>query len=102
MNNALQHLIDEMADEAHDLYINDEEGKYEFNEIIEQFSDSVKSLLEKDSDKTCLVIEYDEDYDTALPTIDNILEDLQGCKIYEHYTAEVSDVHFWFVLTKKD
>ena len=100
MNNALQHLIDEMADEAHNLYINDEEGKYEFNEIIEQFGDSIKSMLEQNTDKKCKVIEYDEDYDTALSIIDDILEDLRDCKVCEYYTAEVNDVHFWFVLTK--
>lgn len=100
MNNALQHLINEMADEAHDLYINDEEGKYEFNEIIEQFGDSVKSLLEENNDMTCKIVEYDEDYDTPIQQIDNLIEDLKGCKIVDYYTAEVSDVHFWFVLTK--
>lgn len=100
MNNALQHLIDKMADEAHDLYINDEEGKYEFNEIIEQFGDSVKSLLEENNDMTCKIVEYDEDYDTPLQQIDNLIEDLKGCKIVDYYTSEVSDVHFWFVLTK--
>ena len=96
MNNALQHL----ADEAHDLYINDEEGKYEFNEIIEQFGDSVKSLLEENNDMTCKIIEYDEDYDTALQQIDDLIEDLKGCELVDYYTAEISDVHFWFILTK--
>lgn len=102
MDNLTQEIIDRLADEASDLYLNDDEGKYEFNEIIEQFKDSVKTELEKNSNKTCIVIEYDEDYDVAIQTVDNMLEDIQGCKICEYYTAEVSDVHFWFILTEKN
>lgn len=102
MDNLTQEIINRVADEASDLYLNDDEGKYEFNEIIEQFKDSVKTKLEKHSNKTCIVIEYDEDYDVAIQKVDDMLEDIKGCKICEYYTAEVSDVHFWFILTEKN
>lgn len=101
MDNLTQEIIDRMADEAHDLYIYDDEGKYEFNEIIEQFGDNVKTELEKNGDLICHIVEYDEDFDTPLQEIDDIMEDLKGHTIVDYYTAKISDIHFWFVLLKK-
>lgn len=102
MNHLFDIFIHRTAEDIHNLYINDDEGKYEFNELIDMFEDAVCNYIEKEEpDYECKIIEYDEDFDEPLQVMNDIVEDLQGYKIKEYYTAEISCVHFWIVLVNK-